>query len=220
MKHKTIGVFDSGVGGLSVANAIKTAFPDYAIEYREDTKNVPYGTKTPEQLHELVLPILQELAGKCDVIVIACNTVTTTLIEVLRGEIPVPLIGIEPMVKPAAQLTNTGVITVCATPTTLGSKRYAALKKQYGAHVTILEPDCSDWAELIEENDINQEKLKQDIEPSLRAGSDVIVLACTHYHWIETEIAELVGKNVTVLQPEQAIITQLKRVLADIDKKA
>ena len=216
---QVIGVFDSGVGGLSVANAIQKAFPDYKIEYREDTKNVPYGTKTPEQLHALVLPILQELANICDVIVIACNTVTTTLIDELRTELPIPLIGIEPMIKPAAQLTNSKVITVCATPTTLSSKRYAELKEQFGKNITIIEPDCSDWAELIEQNAINEEKLRQDIEPSLQRGSDVIVLACTHYHWIESEITKLVGNSVTVLQPEDAIMTRLKVVLEQkIDK--
>ena len=217
---QVIGVFDSGVGGLSVAHAIQAAFPESTIEYREDTKNVPYGTKTPNQLYDLVLPILKELESLCDVIVIACNTVTTTVITQLRAELQVPLVGIEPMVKPAAQLTNSGVITVCATPTTLGSKRYAELKEQFGKNVTIIEPDCSDWAMLIEQNAINEQKLREDIEPSLAAGSDVIVLACTHYHWIESEIIELVGKKVTVLQPEQAIITQLKRVIAHIDKKA
>jgi glutamate racemase len=212
-QSKVIGVFDSGVGGLSVANAIKKAFPGYQVEYREDSKNLPYGTKTPKQLYELVLPILQELANICDVIVIACNTVTTTIIEDLRREIKIPIIGIEPMVKPAVQLTNSKVITVCATPTTLSSKRYAELKEQFGSNVMIIEPDCSDWAGLIEQNALNESKIREDIEPSLQAGSDVIVLACTHYHWIESEITKFVGSMATVLQPEPAIITRLKVLL-------
>ena len=210
---KTIGVFDSGVGGLSVADAIVKAFPDDMIEYREDTKNVPYGTKTPEQIYGFVKPILDELASTCDVIVIACNTVTTLFIEKLRKEITVPLIGIEPMIKPAAQLTGSKKITVCATPATLASNRYAYLKKQYANNVAIFEPDCSDWASLIEKDEVTVKKIKEDIEPSIEQGSDVIVLGCTHYHWIEKEIKEIVGTKAVVLQPELAVISRLKVVL-------
>ena len=212
-KNKVIGVFDSGIGGLSVANAIKNAFPDLQVVYREDSKNVPYGTKTSEQLHDLVLPILKELEQSCDIIVIACNTVTTTLIDVLRQEISVPLIGLEPMIKPASQLTGTKVVAVCATPTTLASHRYQQLKKSFAKNITVIEPDCSDWSELIEKNAIAKSKIREDIEPTLIAGADVIVLGCTHYHWIEQEIAEIVGNKATILQPEPAIITRLKRLL-------
>ena len=210
---KTIGVFDSGIGGLSVANAIKEAFPEYRVEYREDTKNVPYGTKTADQIYGFVKPILDDLAKTCDVIVIACNTVTTTLIDRLRKEIAVPIIGIEPMVKPASQLTASKIIAVCATPTTLGSPRYDYLKRQYAKNIMVIEPDCSDWSELIEQNEISEQKILEDIEPALKAGADVIVLGCTHYHWIEKEIDEIVGNKATVLQPEQAIITRLKVLL-------
>lgn len=212
---KVIGVFDSGIGGLSVADAIQKAFADYKVIYREDSKNLPYGTKSAEQLYDLVLPILKELEPECDVIVIACNTVTTTLIKQLRKDIGIPLVGIEPMIKPAAQLTNSKIITVCATPTTLSSQRYAELKAEYAQHITVIEPDCSDWAELIEQNTINKEKLRQDIEPSLKRGSDVIVLGCTHYHWIEDEIREIVGATVTIIQPTQAIISRLKVILTE-----
>src|SRR5690606_39192842 len=119
-----IGVFDSGVGGLSVANAIKKAFPEYEVLLREDSENLPYGTKTPDELYGLVLPILQNMIQEgCIVIVIACNTVTTTLISRLRQELSIPLVGMEPMVKPAAEQTKTGVIAVCATLATLKSER-------------------------------------------------------------------------------------------------
>lgn len=210
---KTIGVFDSGIGGLSVAKAIEKAFPNYKIEYRADTKNVPYGTKTPEQIHGFIKPIFDELANFCDVIVIACNTVTTTLIDTLRVEYSVPIIGIEPMVKPASQLTGSKIIAVCATPTTLASKRYADLKNQFAQNITVLEPDCADWSELIEQSEMTEAKIRDDIEPALAAGADVIVLGCTHYHWIEQEIIEIVGQKATVLQPEFAIISRLKTIL-------
>lgn len=210
---KTIGVFDSGVGGLSVANAIQKAFRDYKIEYREDTKNVPYGTKTPDQIYGFISPIITELAQTCDVIVIACNTVTTTLIHRLRNDFSVPFIGIEPMVKPASQLTKSKVITVCATPTTLASNRYKSLKDEFANNISVIEPDCSDWSELIEHSEITVAKIKEDIEPSLLQGADVIVLGCTHYHWIEQEITNIVGNKAIILQPEQAIITRLKVML-------
>lgn len=210
-----IGVFDSGVGGLSVANAIRAALPEAEILLREDREHVPYGLRTTEEIRSFVVPIFQELADAgCQVIVVACNTVTTTLITDLRTNFSVPLIGIEPMVKPAASLTKSGVIAVCATPATLASPRYAWLKTEYAAGLTVLEPDCSDWALMIEDKQINHQKLVDRIAEVLTAGADVIVLACTHYHWIEQEIIALVAGRAEVLQPEAAIIAQLKRVLA------
>jgi glutamate racemase len=212
-----IGVFDSGIGGLSVVNAIKEALPDYEVVFANDTKNVPYGTKSPGQLLPLVEPILQELIDKgCQVIVVACNTVSTTLIEELRQKLSVPLIAMEPMVKPAAELTKTGVIAVCATPTTLSSQRYAWLKETYASQIKVIEPDCSDWTVMIEANQIDQEKIHNEIEAACNQQADVIVLGCTHYHWIEDIIKVEAGNRAKVLQPEQPVIIQLKRVLEQL----
>jgi glutamate racemase len=208
-----IGVFDSGVGGQSVANAIAKAIPDAELLVVDDKEHLPYGTKTPDVLHGYVLPKIQAMAEVCDVIVIACNTVTTTLISRLRQEVSVPLVGIEPMIKPASQLTKTGVVAVCATPTTLASERYNALKNEWAQGIKVLEPDCSDWAALIEANSINRDHVDSQIETVCDAGADVIVLACTHYHWIEDVVKNASGKRATVLQPESAIIAQLQRVL-------
>ncbi len=215
MKIK-IGVFDSGVGGESVANAITKAFPGSEVLYVSDSKNIPYGNKSPEKLHELVLPILNKLSKQCDVIVIACNTVTTTLISRLRTELTVPLVGIEPMVKPAAALTKSGVIAVCATPTTLSSNRYHELKKTYAEGVTVIEPDCSDWSYLIESKQIDRSHVQDRIEKACQAGADVIVLACTHYHWIEDIIKEVADDRAMVIQPEEAVVQRLKHVLTDL----
>lgn len=209
-----IGIFDSGVGGLSVANAIEKAYSSHDIVYVNDRKNVPYGGKTPEVLLSLVTPILQKLAQNgCEVIVIACNTVTTTLITQLREIIPVPLIGIEPMVKPAAEHTKTGVIAVCATPATLTSERYNWLKATYAADKTIIEPDCSQWSYMIEHNKVNDAYIAVQVEAMCDAGADVIVLGCTHYHWIEEKIRAMAAGRAKIIQPEQAIIRQLQRVL-------
>ena len=127
-----IGVFDSGVGGLSVANAVRAALPDAEVLLRQDKEHVPYGLRPPKEILGFVVPIFQAMVDEgCQVIVVACNTVTTTLIEELRQRFSLPLVAVEPMVKPAAALTKTKVIAVCATPTTLASARYAWLKEEY-----------------------------------------------------------------------------------------
>lgn len=210
-----IGVFDSGVGGLSVARAIQKALPEHEIVLREDKENLPYGTKSPEELLTLVVPILQEMISEgCAVIVIACNTVTTTIIQRLREVIIVPLVDMEPMVKPAAEMTRSGVIAVFATPATLGSDRYDWLKKTYASNVKVIEPDCSRWAQMIEDKEIDKQDIATNTQQALQAGADVLVLGCTHYHWIEEIIRELAASKATVIQPEQPVIEQLKRVLA------
>lgn len=212
-----IGVFDSGVGGLSMANAIKAALPDIEIVLKQDKEHVPYGLRQPAEILELVTPIFQQMVDEgCRVIVVACNTVTTTLIDELRERFDVPLVAVEPMVKPAVGLTKTEVIAVCATPTTLASPRYAELKRQFARGLTVLEPDCGDWPAMIEHKQIDEDHVAERINGVLAQNADVIVLACTHYHWIEDEIKELAAGRAQVIQPEQAIIGRLKRVLAQL----
>jgi glutamate racemase len=210
-----IGVFDSGIGGLSVAQAIEAALPDAKVLFVHDTpEHFPYATKSPEEIYGFILPIFQSLVDqKCDTIVVACNTVSTTLIRRLRGAFSVPMVALEPMVKPAVALTKSGVIAVCATPTTLASKRYAWLKETYGQACTFLEPDCSDWSLLIEHDKMNDITIRERIEPVLEQGADVIVLGCTHYHWIEEEIKAIAGRSAQVLQPETAVVAQVRRIL-------
>jgi glutamate racemase len=210
----TIGVFDSGVGGESVVNAIQKALPSHEVIYTDDKKNVPYGEKSTDELYALSLPILNMLSIKCDVIVIACNTLTTNIIERLRTSLSVPLIGMEPMVKPAAEKTKRGVIAVCATPATLQSARYKWLKDTYASNVKVLEPDCTEWARMIESEQVDHEKIQKQISAVCEKGADVIVLGCTHYHWIEEEIQGIASKyGAVVLQPEQPVIEQLTKVL-------
>jgi glutamate racemase len=213
-----IGVFDSGVGGLSVANAIREALPDHEIILREDREHIPYGTRTPQDLLTLVKPIFEEMINVegCEVIVVACNTVSTALISDLRQLFDVPLVAIEPMIKPASEITTTKVIAVCATPTTLASVRYNELKSEYANGITVLEPDCSDWALMIEHNKIEDEKINIRINEVLDSGADVIVLGCTHYHWIEDMISNLADDRAKVLQPEEAIIARVKQVIEQL----
>lgn len=210
-----IGVFDSGVGGLSVVNAIKKELPELEIDYKEDHAHVPYGTKMVEEIYGYVQPIFQRFVDDgCKVIVIACNTVTTNLIKRLREEFPVPMVGIEPMVKPAVSATRTGVIAVFATPRTLQSERYQWLKQEYAQNVTVLEPDASDWASMIENNRIDRDKIATRVNEVLQKNADQLVLGSTHYHWIENLVKDLAVGKAAVLQPETAVIEQLKKVLA------
>lgn len=210
-----IGVFDSGAGGLHVAQAIAKNLPDHEVVYKEDRQHVPYGTRSIEEIHGFVKPIFQEFINEgCQIIVVACNTVTTNLISELRQEFSVPLVGMEPMVKPAAEATKTGVICVCATPRTLSSKRYAWLKEEYAPGITVLEPDVSDWALMIESNQLDRQKIAATVENACGAHADQIVLGCTHYHWIEDIIKQMANGRAEVIQPEVAVIDQLKRVMA------
>lgn len=212
-----IGVFDSGVGGKSVARAIKKDQPDLEIIFRDDSGHLPYGLRPPDEILGFVMPIFQSMIDDgCQIIVVACNTVSTTLIDRLRQEFKVPLIAFDPMIKPAAKLTKSGVIAVCATPTTLASQRYMNLKKEYASNLKVIEPDCGDWAGMIEAGKLDQDKIAARINFVLDSGADVIVLACTHYHWIEEEIKQLANGRAGVLQPEEAIARQLKRVIAQL----
>jgi glutamate racemase len=216
-KPMKIGVFDSGVGGLSVARAIERALPQHEVLFVNDAEHLPYGSKSPEELLGYVIPILSDLAANgVEVIVIACNTVSTTLITELRSKLSVPLVAIEPMVKPAAAMTKSKTIAVCATPTTLASKRYAWLKESYAGGIRVVEPDTSEWALMIERKQFSELKIAESIEAVLAAGADVIVLACTHYHWIEDLIVDIAGDRATIIQPEQATIRQLVRVIKGI----
>lgn len=200
-----------------MVKAIQKALPDLEIVYKDDAQHVPYGTRTIDEIFSFVKPIFQSFVDEgCQVIVIACNTVTTNLAEQLRSEFPVPMIGMEPMVKPAAAQTKTGIIAVCATPRTLSSKRYRWLKEQFAKGVKVLEPDCSDWTLMIENNRVDREKIAKIVNSVCEAGADQIVLGCTHYHWIEQQIKELVKGRAAVIQPEDPVIAQLKVVLSKL----
>ena len=212
-----IGVFDSGVGGEAVAKKIKKALPEHEIILREDKEHVPYGSREPNEILGFITPIFQSMIDDgCKIIVVACNTVTTTLINEIREKFAIPFVAIEPMVKPASALTITGVITICATPATLKSERYKLLKNEFTQGITVIEPDCSKWARLIETNQIDQNSISEMVNDSIRQNSDVIVLACTHYQWIESDIKEIAGDKAQVIEPSAATIEQLKKVISQL----
>jgi glutamate racemase len=210
-----LGVFDSGIGGRAVAASLQSTFPEAELMIVDDHKNVPYGSKTQQQILALTdIAIQPLLAAQCDIIILACNSASAAAIEELRKRYPSqPFIGLEPMVKPAAALTKSGVVAVCATPATLSSERYRRLVKIYGQNIRIIEPDCSQWATMIENNHVNRAQIEQTINSCCKQGADVIVLACTHYHWIKDLIIEISAGRATVIEPSEAIGRRVKQLL-------
>lgn len=210
-----LGVFDSGIGGEAVAAALRRNFPLAQIDTLNDRAHMPYGDRSQEEVCYLTeTAITPFINGSYDIIILACNTATMLTIDYLRKKYPSQkFIGIEPMIKPAAVISRTKAITVCATPATLASRHYSELIEQYGANLDILEPDCSKWAYLIENNKINRSHIQQVIEACHQHRSDVIVLGCTHYHWIKELIIEMAGEEMTVLEPSEAIGQRVRELL-------
>lgn len=210
-----LGIFDSGIGGEAVAASLHAAFPAAEIVTVNDREHLPYGDRTAEDITALTDAAIQPLlAGNCDVIVIACNSATAAAIETLRARYPEQLfVGLEPMIKPAAAMTKTGTIAVCATPATLGSDHYARLKQMHGSDTTILEPDCSTWARMIEDNEVNESHIEETVKTACSAGADVIVLACTHYHWIQEVVERAAAGRAAVIEPSAAIADRVSSLL-------
>jgi glutamate racemase len=214
-----IGVFDSGVGGLTILRAVRQALPCEELIYVADAAHVPYGEKTPAQLRERVLTIgafLVQCGAKA--IVVACNTATAGAIEALRASTEVPCIGVEPAIKPAVRATQRGVVGVLATPATLASERYRALIERFAREVRVVAQPCSGLAEHIERGDINGERteslLRQFVTPLLSAGADVIVLGCTHYPLVAHIIQRIAGSEVAVIENGTAVAKEVARQLA------
>jgi len=213
MKH--IGIFDSGVGGAEFGRTLKQIHPELKITIIHDSKNVPYGEKTPNAIELLtdaaITPLLE-----CDVIVIACNTATAYAIDFLRAKYPgKKFVGFEPALKIARGITRTDKIAVLATPATLKSSRYQTLKQAYGDGLTIYEPNVSTLAHQIETDSVAWLSLERHIRELVDQEVDVIVLGCTHYHLIEKELQDFAGSGVQIITPTDAVIRQIETVLKD-----
>ncbi|WP_300345219.1 aspartate/glutamate racemase family protein [Nesterenkonia sp.] len=209
-----IGVFDSGAGGQAVAERLRQLLPQATVITADDPNHVPYGSRSAAEVHRLTDAAIQPLLREnCDVIVLACNTATAAAIDKLRADYPhVPFVGLEPMVKPACSSSATGAVAVCATPATLGSRRYQRLKETWAEGVTVVEPDCSAWAEMIQHGRAESVPLTELQDLVQRHRVDVVVLACTHYHWLKPRIEAALGPGVPVLEPSDAIASQIRRV--------
>ncbi|MBP6005648.1 aspartate/glutamate racemase family protein [Candidatus Saccharibacteria bacterium] len=211
---KKIGIFDSGVGGRKVEIALKSSFTSIETILLTDKDNLPYGSKTRYELYQLIEPFIKQFElAKVDLILIACNTITTNIIDQIRQLTPLPIVGFEPAIKQAALLSKTRSITVCATKGTLSSTRYAWLVNTYGRDLKIYQPDCTNWAHLIESSSLSDQELKTIVDQSLDRNSDIILLGCTHYHWIEYRLNELAAGRINVIQPTEAVFRQIQQLL-------
>lgn len=213
---RTIGVFDSGVGGLSVLRHIRRTLPDERLIYVADSGHVPYGDKSPEYIGRRALAITQFLIEQgADAIVIACNTATAAAASLLRSQFSLPIVGMEPAIKPAVAATMSGVVGVLATTGTLESARFAALLEKYAGHVRIVTQGCPGLVEQIERGDLDGEETRALVQrysaPLLEAGADTLILGCTHYPFLSPLIAELAGPAVTLVDTGEAVARQLLR---------
>ncbi len=220
-QHQPIGVFDSGIGGLSVARAIRQLLPGESLHYFADTGHAPYGEKSDEYIYQRMCVISQQLlASGVKAIVVACNTATTAAIAKLRAEYSVPIIGVEPGVKPAVLASRTGVVGVLATPRTLQTPAFSQLSARFAGSARIVLQPCPGLVPLIEALSLESPALRQllqnYIKPLLAQGADTLVLGCTHYNFIAGLIAEIAGPQIRIVRTEMAVAKQLQRRLSEL----
>lgn len=215
--RRTIGVFDSGVGGLSVLQHIRAALPDANLIYVADSGHVPYGDKSFAYIEARSNALTRFLLGQgAEAIVIACNTATAAAVLSLRKQFSnIPFIGMEPAVKPAVAATQSNVVGVLATVGTLESARFAALLEKYADSVKILTQGCPGLVEAVERGDLRGLETRRLIErytaPLLAAGADTLILGCTHYPFLAPLIRAVVGEQITLIDTGAAVARELKR---------
>jgi glutamate racemase len=214
-----IGVFDSGVGGLSVLKHIRAALPREDLLYVADSGHVPYGDKTADYIRERSLTLTQFLIDHgAAAVVIACNTATAAAAATLRERFALPVVAMEPAVKPAVAATRSGVVGVLATVGTLESARFAALLEQYAGDVEIITQACPGLVEQVEAGELDSPATRVLVErytqPLLAHGADTLVLGCTHFPFLKPLIAALVGPDVRLVDTGEAVARQLARRLA------
>jgi glutamate racemase len=214
-----IGVFDSGVGGLSVLRAMRAQMPEEAILYFGDQGHVPYGPRSMEQIQNFSEGITKFLLDHhSKLIVVACNTASAAALTYLRGRFPaVSFVGMEPAVKPAAETTKTGRVGVLATPATFQGALYASVVERFAAGVKLFQHTCPGLVSQIEKGDLDSNATRAILEdallPMLEKNIDTVVLGCTHYPFVIPLIEQIVGENVRVIDPAPSVAKQVKRLL-------
>ncbi|EAR09479.1 glutamate racemase [Reinekea blandensis] len=210
-----IGVFDSGLGGLTVLNSIRSLLPDQALIYVADQAYTPYGDQSEATVTQRSREISQWLIEQgCQLIVIACNTATAIAIDQLRREFSVPIVGVEPGVKPAALLSRTRKIGILATENTVASQRYQRLIQAFLPNVQVISQGCSGLADAIESDpEAIPALLQKYLCPLLDEGVDQVVLGCTHYPLIRSQIEQLAGARARVIDTSDAIAMEVRRRL-------
>lgn len=215
-----IGIFDSGVGGLSVFREIVRILPEEKYIYWSDNAHCPYGEKSRDYIIDRARAVTSFLIEQgADIIVVACNTATAAAISTLREEFPIPFIGMEPAVKPAAQATRSGVVGVLATAGTLKATKYIDTRAKWARDVKIVEHIGQGFVELVEKGNVSGPEAESIVEKSVRplieAGADTIVLGCTHYPFLTETIMKAAGTPVTLIDPAPAVAKHLMEVMQE-----
>lgn len=206
-----IGIYDSGIGGLGIFNAIKQVLPTVSLLYYGDTYYFPFGERPNEEIRRITLDGLHKLESRCNIIVIACNTASVNDLDYYRAHIKVPLVGVVPVVKTAAQLTHNDTIALLATPVTIAAEYTDRLIHEFAKHKTVRKIPCNGLASKIEYDAITE----ADLTPYLDqiADADIVVLGCTHYTLIKGKIQRLVGPDVKVIDSNEAVARQTLRMM-------
>lgn len=219
------GIFDSGVGGLSVFREIRKVLPEESYIYFSDNAHCPYGEKTAEYIIDRARKITDFLIGKgAEIIVVACNTATAAAIATLRKEFPVRFIGMEPAVKPAVNRTKTGVVGVLATAGTLSADKYRNTREKFSESIRIEEHVGQGFVELVESGTISgpaaEETVRKSVGPLINAGADTIVLGCTHYPFLMETIRKVASglapeRGIEIIDPAPAVASRLLEVMKE-----
>lgn len=222
MNIKPIGIFDSGVGGTSIWREIQQLMPNESTIYLADSKYAPYGPKGEDRIKELCIKNTELLLEKgSKIIVVACNTATTNAIDYLRKTYPIPFIGIEPAIKPAALQTKTNAIGILATKGTLSSSLFHKTSNLHANGITVIEQIGEGIVPLIENGQIDSEEisalLQLYLKPMLDANIDHLVLGCTHYPYLIPLLLELLPRNVKIIDSGEAVAKQTKAILEKED---
>jgi glutamate racemase len=218
--HRPVGVFDSGVGGLSIVREMRRQMPRLDIVYVSDARYLPYGEKSDAFIRERAFAISEFLlAVGARALVIACNTATAAAARELRAHYALPIVGIEPAVKPASQATRSGIVGILATAGTLQSRKYAELLERFGHFARVLSQPASGLVEQVEAGDLDGPRtlalLRECLQPLLDAGADTVVLGCTHYPFLLDSIRAVVGPQVQVIDPGAAVARRVAEVLGE-----
>jgi glutamate racemase len=214
-----IGVFDSGVGGLSVWRQIAVQLPDESSVYLADQGHIPYGPRPMQEIRAFSEAIVRFLLGQsCNIVVVACNAASAAALTHLRARFPdVPFVGMEPAVKPAVQTTRTGRVGVMATPATFQGELFASVVERFASGVQLVKQVCPGLVEKVEAGRLDtpdtEAMLHEYLAPMMEAGVDTIVLGCTHYPFLAPAIQRIVGPGVSIIDPSPAIARQVGRVM-------
>lgn len=220
MTTGTIGVFDSGIGGLWILKYLTKELPEYNFIYYADQAHIPYGAHTPREIQEFSFSITDFLLEKkCDLIVIACNTATSAAIEALRTNYGVPFVGIEPAIKPASELSKTKSIGVLATKVTVEGQRLHDAIEKFAHNVEVHTVVGYGLVELIEEGKADADEaellLRTYLEPLLEKNIDQLVLGCTHYAFLINRIKKIVEDKVHIVDPAPAVVQRVKQLIQE-----